>query len=55
MNKEVKELAEKLFVKAYKPDEYLTDKNRKYVEGTVENAIAVAELFIKKLEEHEKK
>lgn len=45
MNKEVKELAKALFLKRYKSDEYLHEKNKPAVIGVIQDCIAVAELF----------
>jgi hypothetical protein len=42
---EVRELAKELFIKSYKPDQYLTDKTEAYTVSTIRNSIAVAKLF----------
>lgn len=50
---EVRELAKELFIKSYKPDQYLTDKTEAYTVSTIKNSIAVAKLFYDVLNKEE--
>lgn len=55
MTKEEKLLAKELFIKSYKPDQYLTERTEQYTVGTIKNAIQVAKLFFKHLDESQEK
>ena len=51
LNDSVAVLAKELFIRSYNGNTYLTDKTTQHAVSTIENAIAVAELFYKVLEE----
>lgn len=48
---DVKALAEAIFLKSYRPDQYLTEQSEKYIITNIRNSIEVAELFYEILNE----
>lgn len=49
------DLAKELFLKSYRPQLFLNDESIKQYNADINNAIVVAEMFVKRFEEHEAK